>query len=258
MRNFGNYRDLVFVLTQKEIKVRYKNHFLGYLWSIANPLAFTLVFYVAFVIVMRVKIPEYPYYDLFLVAGLFPWQWFSNSVSASAGSFIGNASIVKKVNFPRNVLPLATVLQDMFHFVLSIPVIVAFMAFYKQAPSISWFYGIPLLLAIHAAFTYGIALIVSSLNLFFRDVEKLVVILMMLLFYMTPIIYSGSMMPQKYGFWMKFFNPLAPLIMSWRKLFLDGVVVPRYIAASAVTSLIALGVGCLFYRKLSPRFAEVL
>ena len=93
MKNFRNYRDLILVLTAKEIKVRYKNNVLGYLWSIANPLAFALVFFVAFKIFLKWDIKDYV---LFLIAGLFPWQWFANSVGVSCGVFIGNASIIKK------------------------------------------------------------------------------------------------------------------------------------------------------------------
>ncbi len=255
MQNLRNYKDLVLVLTQKELKVRYKNNVLGYFWSIGNPLALSFVYYVAFKIVMRNPIPNYA---LFLIAGLFPWQWFANSVGASCGVFLGNASIIKKVNFPRNILPLAIALQDMIHFILSIPVIALFMFIYHVSPSISWLYGIPLLLCIQLVMTYGVTLIVSSMNLFFRDTERLTGIFLTFVFFLTPIIYSMEMIPQKYSFIAKLLNPLAPLIISWRKLFLDGVLVPRYLAASAVSALFALAIGYFFYKKLSPRFAEVL
>jgi len=125
---FQYYKDLIVALTQKELKVKYKRSFLGYLWSIANPLALALVFYVAFKVVMRIPIENY---TLFLISGLFPWQWFSNSVSSSAMVFVGNASLIKKVNFPRESLVIATVLNDMLHFILSIPVIVIFLFFYQ-------------------------------------------------------------------------------------------------------------------------------
>src|SRR4030043_1369754 len=173
--------DLITVLTQKEMKVRYKSTFFGYLWSVAYPLAFALVFFIAFKVIMRIQIENYA---LFLIAGLFPWQWFSNSVNASPTVFLGNASIIKKVNFPRNTLPFMTVLQDMIHFILSIPVIVLFLFLYQKSPSLSWIYGIPLLLVIQFFLTYGVSLVVSSINLFFRDLERLTSIFMMLLFYL--------------------------------------------------------------------------
>ncbi|MCX5635936.1 MAG: ABC transporter permease, partial [Planctomycetota bacterium] len=141
MKNLEYYKDLVLVLTRKEIKVRYASSILGYLWSVANPLAISFVFYIAFKIVMRIQIEAY---SLFLITGLFPWQWLSNSISVSPMIFLGNASIIKKVNFPRNVLPLVTVLQDMVHFILAIPVIIIFMFIYHKTPSWSWLYGIPI------------------------------------------------------------------------------------------------------------------
>lgn len=95
------FRDLLFVLTQKEIKVRYKSSWLGYAWSIAHPLVFALIYFVAFGLFMRVQIPHYP---LFLIAGLFPWQWFANSINVSPNIFLQNTMLIKKVKFPRNIL----------------------------------------------------------------------------------------------------------------------------------------------------------
>jgi lipopolysaccharide transport system permease protein len=255
MQNFKHYKDLILVLTAKEIKVRYKNNVLGYLWSVAQPLAFAFIYCIVFKIIMRF---DMPHYTLFLLAGLFPWQWFANSVGASCGVFIGNASIIKKVNFPRSILPLATVLQDMIHFILAIPVIVLFIFIYDKTPHFTWIYGIPVLLLIQLVMTYGFALIVSSINLFFRDIERITGILLTFVFFLTPIIYPENIIPEKYSFLMKLLNPLAPLIISWRLLFLDGYLVPRYLLTSSVSALFFLAIGYFFYKKLSPRFAEVL
>lgn len=246
--------DLVVVLTQKEIKVRYKSSFLGYLWSVAHPLAFAFVFFIAFKVVMKIQMEDYA---LFLIAGLFPWQWLATSVTVSPTVFLGNASIVKKVNFPRNIIPLVTVLNDMIHFVLSIPVIVLFMFIYDRSPSISWLYGIPLLLGIQFLMTYGISLVVSSTNLFFRDLERLTTIFMTLFFYFTPIIYPETMIPEKYRALLNL-NPLAPLMISWRNLFLNGALDPASLMVSLAYSIFAFVAGYLMYRKLSWRFAEVL
>ena len=254
VKDFRNYLDLVIVLTQKEIKVRYKNNVLGYLWSIANPLAFAFVFFIAFKVVMKINMENY---TLFLIAGLFPWQWFANSVSVAPGVFIGNSSIIKKVNFPRNVIPLTIVLQDMIHFLLSIPIIVLFLFLYQKSPSVSWLYGIPLLLGIQLGMTYGIALMLSSVNLFFRDVEKLTTILLTFVFYLTPIIYPELMVPEKYRSLINL-NPMAPLMVSWRNLFLDGALDPQALTVSFAYSIIMLLLGYAVYRRLSWKFAEVL
>jgi lipopolysaccharide transport system permease protein len=249
-----HYIDIIIVLTQKEMKVRYKSSFLGYLWSIAQPLAFALVFFVAFKIVMRIDIKNYA---LFLIAGLFPWQWFSNSVNASATIFLGNASIIKKVNFPRNSLLVANIIQDGIHFVLSIPVIVFFLILYHQSPSLVWFYAIPALLVLQFFMTFGACLAISSINLFFRDLERLTTIFLTLIFYFTPIIYPESMLPDQYKIYINV-NPFAPLIICWRELFLKGTLNLLSLAAAFAYSTLFFLIGYSIYRKLSYRFAEVL
>jgi len=246
--------DLILVLTHKEMKVRYKSSFLGYLWSILHPLAFALVFFMVFKVVMRIQMENY---TLFLIAGLFPWQWFSNSVSASPGVFLGNASIIKKVNFPRNVTLLAVVIQDMLHFILAIPVIVLFMFIYNVVPSPSWFFGIPILLGIQLFMIYGISLIISSVNLFFRDLERLTEIFTMFLFYCTPIIYPETMVPNQYRHLLNL-NPVTPLMISWRNLFLEGTLNLGSLGISLFYSGVLYLAGYFIYKKLSWKFAEVL
>jgi len=253
-RDLRNLRDLVIVLTAKEIKVRYKNNLLGYLWSIANPLAFAFVFFVAFKVVMRIQMEDY---SLFLISALFPWQWFANSVNISPSVFLGNAGIIKKVSFWRAVIPFAMVLQDMFHFIFSIPVIIAFLFLFGKSPSLSWFYGIPVLLFLQLLITFGISLVVSSINLFFRDMERLTAILTTFLFYFTPIIYPESMIPEKYAFFINL-NPLSPLMVSWRNLFLYGSLNPSHLGLASIYAFMALAFGCLVYGKLSWRFAEAI
>lgn len=171
--------------------------------------------------------------------------------------FLSNASIIKKVSFSRNAIPAAIVLQDTIHFILSIPVIVLFMLIYHKLPSPSWLYGIPILLCIQFLFTYGISLIISSVNLFFRDIERLVVIFTTFLFYFTPIIYPETMIPDKYKHLINF-NPIAPLMMSWRNLFLDGQLEANALMISFIYSLVSFILGCQVYKKLSWKFAEVL
>ncbi len=250
-----HYIDLITILTQKEMKVRYKSTFFGYVWSIAHPLAFAFVFFMAFKVVMRIKMEEYA---VFLIAGLFPWQWLSNSVNASPMAFLLNASLIKKVSLPRNILPLATVLQDMIHFLLAIPVIVLFLFIYHKSPTLSWLYGIPLLLIIQLLMTYGLSLMIASINLFVRDLERLTGIFMTLLFYFTPIIYPETMIPEKYQSLVLFLNPLSSLMVSWRNLFLNGTLAFSLVAASFAYSLFALMLGYAVYTRLSWRFAEVL
>ena len=254
MNDLSYYWDLTVVLTKKEIKIRYKSSFLGYLWSILNPLSFALVLCLAFQMVFRIGIDNYP---LFLICGLFPWQWFANSATMSTEIFLGNSSLIKKTIFPKCTMVVAMVLQDMFHFALSLPVIAAFGFYYHVFPKPAWLYGIPLLLLIQLAMTYGVALFLASVNLFFRDMGRLVGTLVMLAFYCTPIVYSEAMVPPQYQ-WALHVNPVAPLMISWRTVLIEGRLMPDHLMLAALYALLILFVGQKVYERLQWRFAEVL
>jgi lipopolysaccharide transport system permease protein len=255
-RRLSYVADLIFVLVQKEMKVRYKNSALGYAWSVANPLLFAGVYYVALGVFLRFNIPGYPY-PLFLIAGQFPWQWLATSVGCAPVIFIANASLIKKVRFPRNVLVASAVLSDAIHFLLTIPVIVLLLLWYGFVPSWSWVPGIPLLAFAQFLTVYGVALAVASVNVFFRDLERLVGIFLQVLFFLTPIVYAASMVPPQYHVWIRL-NPVAPLIRAWQKLFLDGHLDPLLVAAAYLSGFACLAVGSLVYRVLSPRFGELV
>ena len=246
--------DIIRVLTQKEMKVKYKNSFLGYFWSIGHPLAFALVFFVAFKMVMRIRIDNY---SLFLITALFPWQWFAGCITSAPLVLIQNASIIKKVNFPRNLITFTQVLLEMIHFIFALPVIVLFLFIYHKSPSISWLYGVPLLLIIQFFICYGFSLIISSTNIFFRDLERLTTIAVTLLFYFTPIIYREDMIPAKYHFAITL-NPMAVLMISWRKLLLDGALDPLYLVQGCAYAFLIFMIGYWVYTKLSWKYAEVL
>lgn len=253
-KSVRHYLDLLTVLTQKEMKVRYKKNILGYMWSVAHPLSLAVVFYLAFKIVLRINIENY---TVFLIAGLFPWQWFSNSVSAAPLVLLANGSLIKKISFPRHLIPFVQVMQDMIHFVLSIPVIMLALAVYHLDFYWSWIYQIPLLLVVQLMINYGISLFLSSINLFFRDLERLTTILLLLLFYCTPVFYAENMIPQKYS-WLLWINPLSPVIVSWRNVFMSGELQAQPVLLGLAYGACFLAVGYAVFRKLSWKFAEVL
>lgn len=249
-----NFLDLIVVLTQKEMKVRYKSSFLGYVWSVLNPLTLALVYFFAFKIIMRVKIENY---SLYLIAGLFPWQLFANSVNASAVSFLGNSSLIKKTVFPRDMIVYSLVSSELLHFVLSIPVIVLFLFLHSKAPSPMWLVGLPLLVLCQVMLVCGLSLAVASVNLFFRDLERLVAIFTNLFFFLTPIVYSFDMIPARYQK-LIMYNPLAPLILAYQDLFLTGTFNVRYFFMAFGWGAAALFLGYLVYFRLKWRLAEVL
>jgi lipopolysaccharide transport system permease protein len=247
-------KDIIIQLTHKELRVRYKNLSFGYLWSIANPLAYAALYYIVFKAIMKVKVENFP---VFLICGLFPWQWFANSVGVAPMTFLGNAPLIKKVNFPRYLLNLVAVMQDMLHFLAALPVVVVFLFIFNKYPTLDWLVGIPILCGIQLILTYGLNLFIATLNLFFRDLERLIQIGMTFLFYTTPVVFDLQMVPELYRPYI-IINPVAPLIISWRGLLLDGYINWYYCGISLVWALIILWFGQFVYKKLSWRFAEIL
>ncbi|MGC9081526.1 ABC transporter permease [Sulfurihydrogenibium sp.] len=253
-KNLRYYIDLILVLTQKEIKVKYKNSLLGYLWSVLNPLSMALVFYFAFKFVLKVPIENF---TLYLVVGLFAWQWFANSVSSSAAILIGNASLIKKVNFPRYFIPLSNVLNDAFHFTVSLPIIFGFIYYYNIGISIDWFYGIPLIMISQFLIVYGFSLLISSINLFFRDLERLIAIFINILFYLTPIVYNLELIPKEYRGYM-LLNPMFGIIEGWHRLFMKGIFDWQLFSVSFFEGIVIFFIGFFIFKRLEPKFAEVL
>lgn len=246
--------DLVRELTRKELKVKYRNSFLGYVWSVASPAAQALVYFFAFKVIVRIAVEDY---GLFLIAGLFTWQWFANSLTVCTGVFLNNASLIKKVAFPRQALPLSSVLNDGIHFALSLPVIAVVAGLYGVWPQLSWLYGLPILVCLQFLFILGLGLLVSSVNLFFRDLERLVTILLSIVFYATPVIYRLDMVPERFRT-LLFLNPMTPLVVNYQNLLLHGTFEWWMAGLSLVYGLIWLGIGWWVFSHLRWRFAEAL
>ncbi len=250
------YRDLAVALVKKEIKVRYKSNILGYAWSILNPLSQALIYLFAFQYVLKVKIDNYV---LFLVLGLFPWQWLQNSVIASSVSMIANANLVKKTIFPREFIVFSVVLNDMFHFIISLPVLFLFLFIYRHhvvMNPVLWLL-FPVLAIIQMLFIAGLGLLVSSINVFFRDLERLVGILINFIFYGTPVVYAVTMIPDKFHF-IIYLNPMALLILNYRNIFLYDTISWGYLWLSLIYGAGVFIIGYTVFNKLKSRFAEAL
>lgn len=248
------YKDVLMVLIRKELAVRYKNSFLGYLWSLLNPLTTAFIFYVIFGIYMRLQTQNY---IVVLLSAMFPWQWFANSVGQSPYAFLSNITLVKKVAFPRQLIPLVTVLQDMVHFLIALPVYVCFMLYHDLYPGWQWLYGVPILLLLTLGLLYGMSLLFASVNLFFRDLGNLVAIFINLAFYATPIMYTIAHVPDAYLPYFKL-NPVAPLYICWRSMLLENRLDYVYLPYALGYSLFFTALGFAAYSMLNKRFAEAM
>jgi len=254
-RSLPQLAELLYVLVRKELKARYKNRFLGYVWALANPFAFAFVYWIAFKFIMRMEIENY---SLFLITGMFPWVWLSVGVTGATRSFIVNASLIKKVNLPRAILPLGNVAQEMVHFGFALPAIIAFLWFAGEIrPIASWLWQVPVLLALQVAFVYPLALSFALANAYVRDIEYLVGIGFSLMFFATPMVYPITMVPEEYRYYFEL-NPLHAMMQSWRTLFLQGTLDVRHMAYAAAFAAVTGVIAWLLYRKLARRIGELV
>lgn len=246
--------DLLSLLIKKEVTLKHKRTVLGILWSLINPLLMTAVLFFAFKIIMRFGMDDYTF---FLLSALFPWTWFSSSISMSGRTLIGNVNLIKRVNFPRHFLVIATVMGQFVNFIFCIPILVGFAYFYKKSPGINWLIGIPILILIQSMLTIGLSLVISMVNAYFRDMEYLIGVLLNMLWWLTPILYPLETIPETYRVYFSF-NPLAYLIASWRDLFMSNTIDWGRMGLSFSTSLVFLSVGIILFQRLGKRLDEVL
>jgi len=253
----GEYaRDLMAVLVLKELRVRYKRTVLGYAWSLLQPLAFAAVYYLVFKQFIKIETGDLDY-TLFLICGLFAWQWFSNGVVASTVALISNGPLITKVSFPRVYAVLSGVLNDLVHFLLASPVVFGFVFWFGGRAYGSWLWLLPMLLLIQGVLVLGLSLLLAAATLFLRDLERLTSIGMLMLFHLTPVVYPATLIPERFLGWVSW-NPMFGLIVSWRDALLTGRVDFGVLSVSMVGAASALVLGAWVFAKFESRFAEVV
>ena len=214
----NSYTELLYCLVLKELKVRYNYNFFGYLWALGNPIAFAIIYYFAFKVILRIEMENY---SVFLLTGMFPWIFISNSIVRATMAYRSNITLVKRVKIPLSVLPMSTVFQEAIHFIFSIPVLIIFIYFSLDNIYLSWLYQIPILIIFQILFLYSISQILAVINVFIRDVEYLTNIFVNMTFFLTPIIYPISLVPEKYNF-IFLLSPFTQIITNWRSVLMDG------------------------------------
>jgi lipopolysaccharide transport system permease protein len=260
------YRDLVMNLVMRDLKVRYKNSVLGIAWSWLNPLLMMLVFTLIFG-VLRFGPQNIEHYPVYFLAGILPWNMFSASVVGATASIVGSGYLIKKVYFPREVLPLATVLSNMVNFVIALPVLFA-VALTSGVQLTPWALLVPLVLLVQVIFSIGIGLFLATLNVYYRDTQIIMEVLMLAWFFLTPVIWNPRDLPPTaviFGIsWpvekmLYYLNPMASIIASYRDALYFGVQPALdFFARSTVTAVVILVLGYVVFHRFSPSFAEEL
>ena len=220
-----SYRELLGNLVRKELKVRYKNSALGFLWSLANPALYLLVFTIVFQVVLKAGIPSFA---IFLLSGLLAWNLFSTSLGGAVGSITGNASLVNKVYFPREILPLAAIGANCVHFLLQAVVLLLAIAISPISFDLAWLWMVIPALAVLLLFTAACSVFLSCVNVYARDTQHLLELLLLAWFWLTPIVYQWALPAQKLeenGFspMLTLLNPMTPIVLALQRS-LYGIV----------------------------------
>lgn len=251
------YRELLYVFAWRDIKVRYKQTILGVLWAIFQPLLTMLIFTVFFGRLAKVPSDGVPY-PIFVYSGLLLWNYFSNALTNASDSLVVNESIVKKTYFPRLILPVSTTITPMIDFLFAIIVLIGLMIFYHFTPSILGIILLPVLLFISLLSASGLGLFLSSVNAKYRDIRYVLPFFIQILMYVTPVIYSINLIPQRFQ-WLMYLNPMAGVITIARATLLNSSEVNWYgLGSSAVIGIILLMCGIAYFRKTERFFADVL
>ena len=251
------YRALVASLVWRQLATRYRRSILGVLWTILNPLLLMGVYSLVFAFYLRVRTPHYP---AFVFSGLLPWLWFASSLGEGVNAIVGGGGLVTRVHFPPQILPAVTVLANLANFLLSLPVLIVFLALYGVAPTGRWLL-LPVIMAIQLVFTLGIVFLVAALNVHYRDVQHLVANAIMLLFFLTPVLYPADQVPAvvRRFLWL---NPLTGIIQSYQAIFLGHAAnwgIPhRALACSVVAGILIAVLGTFTLERLRDSFAEDL
>ena len=253
-KNIYQYRELLKTNIKKEIRGKYKHSFLGVLWSFLYPLLQLAVYAIIFPLILR---NTQDHYVIFLCVALIPWNYFTTIVTQSTGTIIANGDIVKKVYFPREILPISVVTSQLVNFLISTIIILAFVLFSGMGIS-KYILFYPVILLIQYIFSIGVAFIVSSATVFLRDLEHLISIAMMMLFYATPIAYSADTIPANFSFIITL-NPMAHILNAYRDIFYyQRMPQLQTLAIVFAISVALFVVGYVIFNKLQKSFAEEL
>jgi lipopolysaccharide transport system permease protein len=254
------YRELFGSIFRRDLRAKYKGSLLGVVWSLAHPIVLMLVYLLVFSVMLKIQTSDYEHYWLFLLAGLPVWVFFATSLQAAARSLLENANLIRKVRFPRQLVPLSTVATQLVSFAVMLTIVVVLSLAYVPAARDTVWLAIPLA-ALAVCLVAGLSLAVASLNAIYRDVEHLVAALLLPWFFLTPVLYSLEGIPGvkdhprlidlvHYG------NPLTPAIEAVRDpLFFGELPAAADAVYLAVAAALALALGAFVFSRVDDRVA---
>ncbi len=276
IKDIWRFRELLVGLTRKELKVKYKESILGFVWSMLNPALYLLVFYVVFQIILKAAIPQFP---VFLLSGLLVWNLFSTGVSFSCVSIVANSGLIKKVAFPREILSFASVGAAMIHFFLQTIVLLLAMAILKHTPSPHFLILLPLALVALLVLTSAVGILLAAVNVYLRDTQHLLELALLAWFWACPIVYAyqsniatrhrgPTVTVVNHWAWIYRLNPVVPIVLTFQRalynrtgtiLTSDGAKWYGYqLLLVLAFSIVLLLVSMVVFSRLEGNFAEEL
>ena len=249
-------RDLVWAWTIRTLRGRYQQSALGWFWAIIQPVSTVAIFTLVFTRIVPVDTGGVPYI-LFSYAAVVPWTLLSTSITDMAVSLVQNMNLVGKIYFPREALPIATLLARLADFGISFVLLVFLIVFYHTSISPLGLLYLPLLLGIQTTLILGLGIGAAAMNVFYRDVDPLLKLIIQVWFYASPILYPVSLVPEKWR-WLYFLNPMSGIIEAYRDVLIYNRLPGDYLMSTTFISLLIFLLGYWFFKKVEPQFADVV
>ena len=255
LKDIWRYRELLYFLTWRDVKIRYKQTVIGFLWAIIQPFLKMVVFSVIFGGLAKIDSEGFPY-PIFLYAGLLPWHFFASSVSRSGESITGSTNLITKVYFPRLIIPIASVGACLVDFAISFIILIVMMFYYSIIPTLSTFMILPLVLA--TIFTaLGVGLLISALNVAYRDFRYIVPFFVQIWMFLTPVIYPTGIIPENWR-WLILLNPMAGVVDAYRSAILGKPFEWGNLGISMGIAVVIFLCGLMYFRKTERYFADII
>lgn len=256
IRQLFHYREAIRTLVARDLTVRYSGSMLGFFWGLLNPLLMTAVYTAVFGFFFNNQIAHFP---VFVLCGLLPWSFFQGAVLGAGTSITGNGHLISRVFFPRDILPIAVVLANLVNFVLALGVLILLVFLYQIPLSWSWLL-LPIIIALQTLFVIGLGLALATLNVYFRDTQQIIEVVLQALFFLTPIFYSIDSVGRPMLRWgLLALNPIAALIVAYRDILYGGHWPDLNVLAITTLEIVALlSFGYWFFHRHSAGFVEEL
>ncbi len=255
LKELWAFRELVYVLTMRDIKVRYKQTVLGFAWAIIQPVMMMVVFSIFFGRLAQMPSDGYPY-PIFVYAALVPWTFFANSITSSANSLVGSSNLISKVYFPRLIIPLSSIGSGLVDFATATGILLLLMVYY----GVSWTLNLlmaPILVAGLVLTALGVGIFLAALNVAYRDFRYVVPFMVQFWLFATPVAYPASLVPVRWQ-WALYLNPMAGVIEGFRSSFLGRPFDSCGLLVSLGMAVALFAAGILYFEKVERRFADII